>query len=210
MLRAWGFDCESADGPSAALSALAARDFDVLVTDLMMDGRAQLQFLEQVASRSPAPSILVVTAYPTVESAIAAIDLGLVGYLPKPFEPDELLDRVDRAIERRHFSTLLTRAESSLQEASDALEHLARLSASRSASAGGNHPAGEDIAVAGQLRSLTPREGEIVGELMQGYRLSTIARRLEISTHTVRRHLKNIFLKLEVNSQVELLEKLKP
>ena len=57
---------------------------------------------------------------------------------------------------------------------------------------------------------LTPREHELVRELMHGYRVATIARRLHISPHTVRRHLKNIFLKLEVGSQTELLEKLKP
>lgn len=205
LLRSWGFECETVDGPSAALAAIDQRAFDVVVTDLVMDGEVQTHFLEQVAQRGPA--VLVVTAYPTLESAITAVDLGLVGYIPKPFESEELIERVERAVHQRRLGALLSSAESSLRQASDALEHVARLSGSAT---GGVASPATDLRVADQLATLTPREREIVDEFAQGYRLTTIARRLQISTHTVRRHLKSIFLKLEVSSQAELLEKLKP
>ena len=60
------------------------------------------------------------------------------------------------------------------------------------------------------LSVLSPREHEVLGLIRNGYRVATVARRLLISPHTVRNHLKRIFLKLEVGSQAELLEKLKP
>jgi RNA polymerase sigma factor (sigma-70 family) len=146
-----------------------------------------------------------VTAHPSVESAVTAVDLGLVGYLPKPFEPDDLVSRVEDAIERRRMATLLSGTRTSLRDASETLRLLARQAEAESPSSDATGPL-MDAEVAEQLRSLTPRERDIVLELLDGYRLSTIARRLGISTHTVRRHLKNIFLKLEVSSQAELLE----
>ncbi|NNL66445.1 MAG: response regulator [Myxococcales bacterium] len=60
------------------------------------------------------------------------------------------------------------------------------------------------------LAVLSPREQEVLDLIRNGYRVATVARRLFISPHTVRNHLKRIFLKLEVGSQAELLEKLKP
>lgn len=210
LLRAFGFECEEADGPKAALSLVAELDFDVLVTDLMMDGEPQIEFLKQVVSRSDAPGVIVVTAYPSIESAMIAVDLGLMGYVPKPFEAEELVKRIDEGIERRRFSTLLTRTESSLREASDTLQHLAHIAESGGLRVRGSHAAVPNAEIEKRLQDLTPRERGIVNEFMQGYRLATIARRLGISTHTVRRHLKSIFLKLEVNSQAELLELLKP
>jgi DNA-binding CsgD family transcriptional regulator len=61
-----------------------------------------------------------------------------------------------------------------------------------------------------RLASLSPRETEVLRHLLEGYRVNTIARRLFISQHTVRNHLKKIFAKLEVRSQTELMERLKP
>ena len=58
------------------------------------------------------------------------------------------------------------------------------------------------------LRNLSPREWEILQLLLANYRTQTIARSLHISTHTVRTHLKSIFRKLGVRSQISLLERL--
>ena len=71
-------------------------------------------------------------------------------------------------------------------------------------------PAGVEAPGAVDLSVLSPREHEVLGLIRNGYRVATVARRLLISPHTVRNHLKRIFLKLEVGSQAELLEKLKP
>jgi DNA-binding CsgD family transcriptional regulator len=60
-----------------------------------------------------------------------------------------------------------------------------------------------------ELSSLSPRESEIVQIFMDGSRVSTIARRLCISQHTVRNHLQSVYRKLGVSSQAELIEKLK-
>lgn len=59
-----------------------------------------------------------------------------------------------------------------------------------------------------ELRNLTPREYEVLSHLKQGARVPTIARRLQISASTVRNHLRSAFVKLHVNSQAELMEKL--
>lgn len=59
------------------------------------------------------------------------------------------------------------------------------------------------------LDTLSPREAEIVHLLREGHRVSTIARSLFISQHTVRNHLQSAYRKLDVNSQTELIEKLR-
>jgi DNA-binding CsgD family transcriptional regulator len=59
------------------------------------------------------------------------------------------------------------------------------------------------------LRTLTPREWEVLQPFMEGRRVSSIARMLSISPHTVRNHLKSIYGKLGVGSQAELIEKLR-
>jgi DNA-binding CsgD family transcriptional regulator len=60
-----------------------------------------------------------------------------------------------------------------------------------------------------ELDSLSPRESEIVQLLMEGRRVSSIAKSLCISPHTVRSHLQSTYRKLEVGSQAELIDKLK-
>jgi PAS domain S-box-containing protein len=56
------------------------------------------------------------------------------------------------------------------------------------------------------LEDLSPREGEVLGELMSGYRVPAIAERLHISQHTVRNHLKSIYRKVGVKGQSELVD----
>lgn len=64
---------------------------------------------------------------------------------------------------------------------------------------------GERLGDRQRLESLSPREQEILGEVLSGKRVTDIARTLSISRHTVRNHLKAIYRKLGVHSQVELL-----
>ena len=61
-------------------------------------------------------------------------------------------------------------------------------------------------AAEGAARRLSPRERELVQMLAEGARLSGVARRLSLSTHTVRNHLKSIFRKLDIHSQHDLVE----
>lgn len=60
-----------------------------------------------------------------------------------------------------------------------------------------------------QLRDLSPRESEVLAMLMAGTRVPAIAKRLHISQHTVRNHLKSMFRKLEVGSQSDLIERIR-
>jgi DNA-binding NarL/FixJ family response regulator len=60
-----------------------------------------------------------------------------------------------------------------------------------------------------ELDSLSPRESEVVQLLTEGHRVSTIARSLFISPHTVRNHLQSVYRKVGVSSQAELIERLK-
>src|SRR5216684_1933659 len=86
----------------------ADRAFDVLIVDNMMPELNGLDLIRELVGSTPEgerPQILMMTAHATVESAIEAMKLGALDYLQKPFEIDELLIVVNRALDHQRLQT---------------------------------------------------------------------------------------------------------
>src|SRR5262245_23757853 len=97
-LETAGFNVLAASDGGEALKLLGDTDVDLVVSDIQMqpvDGRELLRKLRQ---RQPAPPVLLMTAYGTIEQAVAAMREGAVDYLVKPFEAEELERRVARYV----------------------------------------------------------------------------------------------------------------
>jgi len=101
VLRQAGYDVAEAESGEAALSRLLAEPFDVVLTDLKMAPLDGIAVLRGALEISPTTQVIVMTGYGTVESAVAAMQQGAHDYLSKPFKEDELLVRVQRALEKR-------------------------------------------------------------------------------------------------------------
>jgi DNA-binding NtrC family response regulator len=87
---------------------LLADSFDVLIVDNLMPGPTGLELIRELVAGSPEherPQIIMMTAHATVESAIEAMKLGAFDYLQKPFEVDELLVAVGRALDHQRLRT---------------------------------------------------------------------------------------------------------
>jgi FixJ family two-component response regulator/glycine cleavage system H lipoate-binding protein len=74
---------------------------DVIIADLMMPGISGMDLLKTVKEKSPNTMFIMITGYPSIQSAVQAIKLGAFDFIPKPFTPDELRSLVSRALERR-------------------------------------------------------------------------------------------------------------
>ena len=94
--------------PRHAQRLLGERAFDVLIVDNVMPELNGLDLIRELVASTPEgerPQILMMTAHATVESAIEAMRLGALDYLQKPFEIDELLVVVRRALEHQRLRT---------------------------------------------------------------------------------------------------------
>jgi DNA-binding response OmpR family regulator len=106
----------AADGEEA-LEKLRDTRFDLLMLDLKLGGRVDgLRVLEAVRWRWPATIVIVLTAHGSLESAQAAIEEGVDGYLLKPVEPREIREAVRKALDRRE-RLVESRARSAAEEA---------------------------------------------------------------------------------------------
>jgi two-component system response regulator FlrC len=97
-LEAAGFDVLAAGDGGEALKVLGATSVDLVVSDVEMqpvDGR---ELLKRLHERDSAPPVLLMTAYGTIDQAVAAMRDGAVDYLVKPFEAEELEQRVARYV----------------------------------------------------------------------------------------------------------------
>jgi DNA-binding NtrC family response regulator len=103
ILPADRFDVTTAEDGSRALALVAAGEFDVVVTDIRMPGADGLDVLREARARDPEAEVILMTAFATVPDAVAAIRQGAYDYLAKPFEADEALLVVERALERRRL-----------------------------------------------------------------------------------------------------------
>jgi DNA-binding NtrC family response regulator len=107
-LRDAGHGVVECTSPRHAQRLLAERTFDVLVVDNVMPELNGLDLIRELVGSTPEgerPQILMMTAHATVESAIEAMKLGALDYLQKPFEIDEMLVVVRRALEHQRLRT---------------------------------------------------------------------------------------------------------
>ena len=100
------------DGKSG-MEILEKEPIDLVVTDLKMSQMDGLEVLRQVKARLPGVSVVVMTAYATVETAVRALKDGAVDYIMKPFTPDEIEVVAEKALEhmRLREENLYLRAE---------------------------------------------------------------------------------------------------
>jgi DNA-binding NtrC family response regulator len=94
-----GYAVDEAEDGRAALRALAEDDCDLLLLDYKLPDITGLEVLEQVRRDAPEVSVVMITAYGTVERAVQAVKLGAYDYLTKPVNLDELVVIVQKALE---------------------------------------------------------------------------------------------------------------
>lgn len=100
ILKKEGYDIVDVPGVREALDQLEKREFDLILTDLKMQGQSGLDLLEKVLSDDPQQCVILMTAHGTVDSAVEAMKKGAFDYLEKPLERDNLLLTLRRAFER--------------------------------------------------------------------------------------------------------------
>jgi DNA-binding NtrC family response regulator len=105
MLRRAGHEVEEVGSGAEALARLSTEVFDLVLSDLRMSEISGLDVLTETKRLSPLTEVIMMTAYGTIETAVAAMRAGAFDFVTKPFQVDELLHRVERAVERRRLST---------------------------------------------------------------------------------------------------------
>ncbi len=96
-----GFAVTVTDNGAEAIRLLTSDSFDVVVTDIRLPGKDGLEVLKEAKTKTPPPSVITITGYGSVESAVAAMKLGAEDYLTKPFSMEELLLLLEKVLRVR-------------------------------------------------------------------------------------------------------------
>jgi DNA-binding NtrC family response regulator len=96
-----GFAVSCSDDGAEAIRLLGTETFDVVVTDLRLPGKDGLEILKEAKTKAPPPSVITMTGYGSIESAVAAMRLGAEDYLTKPFSMEEFLLLLARVLRVR-------------------------------------------------------------------------------------------------------------
>jgi CheY-like chemotaxis protein/glycine cleavage system H lipoate-binding protein len=98
ILTRFGYEVEAVFSAHEGLALLEQKKFDLVTVDLMMPEMNGIQFLEQLGEKNIQLPVIMVTGYPTIQTAVQALRLGAVDYIAKPFTRKELLSPVQRAL----------------------------------------------------------------------------------------------------------------
>lgn len=101
LFKPEGWTVQTYERGDDALAALeAGGEFDILITDLSLPGASGMEILEKSRQLNPLTPVIMITAYASVDSAVEAMRLGAFDYLPKPFNNDQVLMVVRKALEK--------------------------------------------------------------------------------------------------------------
>jgi len=93
-----GFVVEVFDSPVQAMRAAEDHKFDIVVTDLKMEGMDGMEVLSRVRQLNPAIRVIIITGYAQPETAEEAFKLGVFDFIPKPFRLEQLKEAILRAV----------------------------------------------------------------------------------------------------------------
>ncbi len=101
LLTAEGYEVELSSSGEEALEKHSSQTHDVTLLDLLMPGLDGIEVLKNIKRVDPQAVIIIITAYASVESAIAAMKMGAYDYIQKPFKHDELILTIERALKHK-------------------------------------------------------------------------------------------------------------
>jgi DNA-binding NtrC family response regulator len=108
----------ASDGARALAMIDADRPYDVIVSDIRMPGMDGLALLKEVKRVQPETEVILMTAYAEVGDAVEAMKAGAMDYLVKPFDPDDAIAVVERAIEKRKLQRQARQLRDDLEDSS--------------------------------------------------------------------------------------------
>jgi len=92
-----GYNVEVFEDPKKALNRINEKEFDIVITDIMMADVNGIQVLEEVQKKSAETKVIIITGYATVALAREAMDKGAFDMIAKPFRPNDLRSVVAKA-----------------------------------------------------------------------------------------------------------------
>ena len=119
-LGAWfredGYDVDTADGAREGLRLAAEKTYDIALIDIKMPGVDGLELQAKLKEAAPDLSVVIMTAYASVETAVKALKSGAHDYIVKPFDPEELSHLIRRVQEHRSLRSENLRLKKTLEE----------------------------------------------------------------------------------------------
>ncbi len=122
LLRNEGFECDCAEDASKALEKSSEKTYDLLIADIKMPGNPNLELVRQLSQTTPALSIILITAYPSQQTAIDAVRLPVIAYLVKPVDFPQLLQKTRDAVKMSRLKKIVATTRKSLQQWTGELE----------------------------------------------------------------------------------------
>jgi len=120
-----GFHVETAEDGLAAIRAMERGPYDIVLLDLKMPGMDGIEVQKRVREIDPRATIIILTAYASVETAVEALKLGAFDYVTKPVDPDELSNLVRNALNARALAEENVRLKETVSELTQAAPILA-------------------------------------------------------------------------------------
>lgn len=163
-------------------------NLDVILMDIEMPKMNGIEATEMVKSKYPHIKIIMLTVFDNDENIFKSIKAGADGYLLKEVNPEEL-----------HNAIIETLNGGAIMTPSIALKTLKLFR---------NPEVFENISIKEEY-NLTPREIEVLEQLSKGLKYTAIAENLFLSAGTIRKHVENIYAKLQVHNKLEAIQKAK-
>ena len=117
-----GYIVKTVEGGKQACALLAENFYDLVLTDLGMEGMDGIQVLKEVKRHDPTCCVVLLTGYGNMDSVIEALRNGADDYLLKPYQREELFFRLDRCLEKGQLKRELSKTEKKLSKSHTELE----------------------------------------------------------------------------------------
>ncbi len=118
FLAAEGYSVEIAADGRDALRKFSENKFELVLSDIKMPAMDGAELLTEILKIDPQAIVILMTAFGSIEAAVAAIKLGAADYISKPFQMEDVLFRISRALKEKHLERRLADLESEIQKQS--------------------------------------------------------------------------------------------
>lgn len=176
------------DGKNALEKLEKNHNIDMILMDIEMPVMNGIEATNIIKNKYPQIKIIMLTVFDNDENIFNAIKAGADGYLLKEVNPKDL-----------HQGILETLAGGATMTPSIAMKTLKLF----------RNPIDFQITTNQQVINLTPREVEVLEQLSKGLKYNAIADNLFLSVGTIRKHVENIYTKLQVHNKLEAIQKAK-